>query len=146
MLCLSVNTKKKEALRAENGRDINGNSIIVEWAKGRSDRPRDKNRGGGSFRGGDRGFRGGDRFGDRDRNGGGGGGFRGGRGGGGGSRGGEGCFNCGVQGHFARECGRSGGRGGGYASRGGGGVAGFRRDRYPHLFTFKNHFWSKHKS
>ena len=63
-------------MNAENGKDINGNSIGVEWAKGKGER-RDNNRFGGDRRG-----RGGSGFG------GGRGGFRGGRGGGG-DRGGD---------------------------------------------------------
>jgi hypothetical protein len=57
-----------------------GSSIVVEWAKGKSDRRDGDRRGGGGYgdRRGGGGFRGGDRrggYGDRDRRG---GGFRGG--------------------------------------------------------------------
>ena len=83
---LCVNLIEQDALRAENGKDLMGNQMHVEWAKSRP------SGGGGGFRGGDRrdggGFRrGGDRRdfgGDRRDFGGdrrGGGGFRGGRGG-----------------------------------------------------------------
>lgn len=71
----------EDALRAENGKDLYGSSLVVEWAKSKGDR-RDRDRGG-------------DRYGGRDRY-----GDRGGRDRG---RGGE-CYECGERGHFARDC------------------------------------------
>ncbi len=50
-------------MKAENGRDMLGNSIVVEWAKGKSEKRRFGDRGGGRY--GDRGFRGDRRGGDR---------------------------------------------------------------------------------
>lgn len=101
----------QDALRYENGRNICGSSIIVEWAKGPR-RPGDDMRGGG---------------GRGDYNGGGRGG--GGRpGGGGGGRGLE-CFKCGRPGHFARDC--MDGEGGGGGGGGNRGDYGRRRSRSP---------------
>ncbi len=86
-------------MKAENGRDMLGNSMVVEWAKGKSEKRRFGDRGGGRY--GDRDRRGADRRGG-DR---------------GGPRGGGGCFNCGERGHIVRDCrsggSRSGGNGGG---------------------------------
>jgi len=79
----------EEALRAENGRDMLGSSMKIEWAKGKERRGgRDGDRGRGGFR---------DRRGGRD----------GGRDGGA-PRNLE-CFKCGERGHFARDCRSSGG-------------------------------------
>ena len=97
-----------------------GNSMVIQWAKGKE------------RRGGDRGSRGG--FGDRR------GGFRDGGRGGGAPRNLE-CFKCGGRGHFARDCRASGGndRYGGSGGRRGGGdrrdggrrdYGDRRRDRY----------------
>lgn len=104
----------EDAQKAENGKDMCGSSMIVEFAKGR-DRPMSDRRGGYEDRRGGGGFRG-SRGGYGDR-----GGSRGGRGGGGGSD----CFQCGQPGHFARECRSSGGRGG----RDGGSRGGYRSGR-----------------
>ena len=70
----------EDAMMAENGKDLLGKDMLVEFAKGKPDR------GGGGYRGDrDRGYRG-----DRD-------GYRG------GSRSLD-CFECGRPGHFARDC------------------------------------------
>lgn len=68
----------EDALRAENGKDLYGSSLVVEWAKSKGDRrDRDRDRYGGRDR---------DRYGGRDR-----------------GRSGC-CFECGERGHFARDC------------------------------------------
>jgi len=72
----------------------------VDGRQVRCNEAQDKQGGGGGGRGG--GFGGG-------RGGGGGGGYGGQRG-----SGGDGCFKCGEQGHFSRECPQGGGGGGGY--------------------------------
>merc|ERR1712072_796172 len=98
------------AVDGANGADICGRDIKVNHAQ-----PRREGGGGGGGGGGGYGGRSG-----------GGGGYGG--GGGGGSRG---CFNCGEDGHFSRECpsggggGRSGGGGGRSYSGGGSGGGGY---------------------
>ena len=79
----------KDAVKSENGRDMAGEKMVVEWAKAKSDR-RDGRRGGG---GGD------DRYG-YGRN-----GFsRGGRPGGQVASRAVECYECGERGHYARDC------------------------------------------
>lgn len=88
----------KDALNAENGKDLSGQAMIVQWARS-NDRPR------GEYR--------------NNRDGGRGGNFRGGRGGGSGPRSNE-CFNCHERGHIARDCRKAPSNGGGRRDNGGG--------------------------
>lgn len=79
----------EDALRAENGKDMLGSAMVVEYAKGKERRGDDRR--GGRFD---------DRRGGDDRYGG-----RGGRGGFGGPPGRSlECYECGERGHFARDC------------------------------------------
>ena len=82
---------------------MSGSSMVVQWAKGKTDRREGGFGDRGGFRGGDRGGRGGFRGGFGDRGGRFGGGDRGGRGGGRMGGGSSTCYQCGESGHHRAE-------------------------------------------